>query len=90
MYIYIFIHFINLLYLLDTTNCLDKNYKIIFFLKCFKKFLLLIMWFLCQLQKSYLVCDTATIGYDLTESETRRTVLQNYKSGFLIYPFPQL
>ena len=40
---------------------------------CFKKFLLLIMWFLCQLQELYLVCDTATIGNDLTESETRRT-----------------
>ena len=48
------------------------------------------MWFLYQLQESYVVCDTATKGYDLTESETRRTALQNYQSGFLIYPFLQL
>ena len=48
------------------------------------------MWFLYQLQESYVVSDAATIGHDLTESETRRTALQNYQSGFLIYPFPQL
>ena len=31
------------------------------------------MWFLYQLQESYVVSDAATIGHDLTESETRRT-----------------
>ena len=51
---------------------------------------MLIMWFLYQLRESYVVCDTATIGYDLTGSETIRTALQNYQGGFLIYPFPQL
>ena len=47
------------------------------------------MWFLYQLQELYAVSDAATIGHDLTESETR-TALQNYQGGFLIYPFPQL
>ena len=45
------------------------------------------MWFLYQLQELYVVSDAATIGH---ESETRRTALQNYQGGFLIYPFPQL
>ena len=55
--------------------------------------LLLIMWFLYQLQESYVVSvfiSAANIGHDLTESETRRTALQNYQGGFLIYPFTQL
>ena len=32
------------------------------------------MWFLYQLQESYVVSDAATIGHDLTESETRRWI----------------
>ena len=42
---------------------------------------------ICELV--YCLNDAATIGHDLTESETRRTALQNYLGGFLIYPFPQ-
>ena len=38
MYIYIFIHFIKLLYLLDATNYLDKNYQIIFLKSALKGF----------------------------------------------------
>ena len=46
------------------------------------------MWFLYQLQELYIISDAAaTIGHDLTESETRRNALRNYQSRFLIYPF---
>ena len=42
------------------------------------------MWFLHALRESYVVCDTAIIGHDFIESETRRPALQNFQGGFLI------
>ena len=49
------------------------------------------MWFLYQLQESYVVCDIATkAGYDLTESETKRTALQNYHKGINFHGFTKI